>query len=206
MVYKPKERFKLAFKYLPLELFIFLVTIAIAWGINLTVFKPTFVASTNVTIRRKSNANLSKQKKRAILEEDIANVSQFNVVPRQRWVLYTASEYAYTRYGIWQGFTDLSESVSATAIAKKPQLKISVKSSSEQIARENASAFDYAVTTAVNTLDNYHVESSKIHVKSQMSGNQKDVYKYAVIFGLVIAVLSPYLISYVRGEEHHEKA
>lgn len=206
MVYKPRERLKLAFKYLPLEFCIFLITVAIAWGVNLIVFKPTFVASTNVTILRKSNTKLSDQKKNKMRKEDIANVGQFNVVPRQRWVLYTASEYAYTHYGVWQNFTDLSESVSANAVASKPQLKISVTSSSKQIARENVSAFDYAVEKAVKTLDNYYVKSSVVKVNAQLSSAQKNVYKYSVISGIVLAVLTPYLISYVRGEEHHEKA
>lgn len=204
MVYKPKARFQVALRWLPVEILLVGISLTCAWLINSYALKPTFKATTSVTIQRDYRGK-SKKKVITMQREDIKNVTQFNVVPRQRWVLYSASEYAYMHYGIWQNITDLSESVSATAVPKKPKLEISVVSSSRMVAKQNLVAFRYAVANSLETLDGYDIKTTDIKVVSQNNPIQKSIYKYALIVGLVLAVMAPYVIEFVRGEGKNEQ-
>jgi len=205
MIFKPKSRFKIAIKWFPIEFLAVIVSLLCGWLINQTVFKPTYTASSDIVIQRDIGKNKSKQQRNAARKLDSENVTQFNVVPRKRWVLNTASEYAYTHYGTLQSLTDLSESVSATAIPKQPKLRLSVTSSSKAVARQNLTAFSYAVKTAIDTVDDYQVKIGKVEVNYQLTGSKKNVYKYALIVGIFLAVITPYLVMMIRGEEDGDK-
>jgi len=205
MIFKPKSRFKIAIKWLPIELLVVIASLLCGWLINQSVFKPTYIASSDVVIERDIGKDKSKQQRKAARKLDSENVTQFNVVPRKRSVLNMALEYGYTHYGIWESLTDLSESVSATAVPNQPKLRVSVTSTSKQVAKQNLIAVTYAVKTAIDDIDDYQVKVGKVGVNYQLTGSQRSVYKYSLVVGAVLAALTPYLIMSIRGKADDDK-
>jgi len=198
--YQPKDRLRLAWHWLPVEVLILALFLAGGWGVNRVIAKPVYQSTVELTIRRRYKKGQSRAKRVAIRQKDIDNVGQFNVMPRQAAVLFKASEYAYTHYGIWQPIQDLSESVSAVAIPQKPVLQLTVVSSSKQVAQRNVKAFNIAVKDSLSKLKGYQVSSSKLHTKFIVNNVQRTVYKFAGVLGALVAVTTPYLIKTVRED------
>lgn len=197
--YQPKDRLRLTWHWLPMEILILAIFLAGGWGVSRLIAKPIYQANIELTIQHRTKKGQSRAKRATIRKRDIADVSQFNVMPRQSSVLYAASEYAYTHYGYWQQVQDLSESVSATAVPDKPVLRLTVQSSSKQVAQQNVQAFNVAVTDSLKILKGYQVRSSKSTTQFVSNNVQHSVYKFAVVLGILAAVATPYLAKTVMG-------
>ncbi|AVK62729.1 polysaccharide biosynthesis protein [Lactobacillus sp. CBA3606] len=201
LVYKPKARLRLAWKWLPIELFVLLLSLGSGWLVNQTVAKPVYTARVDISIQQTTTKRQTQQQRQKMHRQDIKNVTQFNVMPRQPDVLYTASEYAYMRFGIWQPVGDLSESVQAVARHQQPVLRLSVSSTSKPIAQQNAAAFDYAVTKSLRHLKRYRIRSTTRAVIFEPNRISGSVYKFSLIVGLILALLVPYVSAYLTGEK-----
>jgi len=198
--YQPKDRLRLAWHWLPMEILILVIFLTGGWGVSRLIAKPIYQSNIELTIQHRTKKGQSRAKRATIRKHDIADVSQFNVMPRQPSVLYAASEYAYTHYGYWQQIQDLSESVSATAVPDKPVLRLTVQSSSKQVAQQNVQAFNVAVKDSLKVLNGYQVYSGSIATQFVANNIQYSVYKFAIILGILAAVTTPYLVKYVMGD------
>ena len=109
MKVQPKERFSLAWRWLPLELLIIMLSVGLGWAGNRWLPKPVYQASVDIQIAQTPRSGLSTARLKRQRRQDIKAITQFNVMPHQSAVLTQASTYSYAHYGIWQPIQELSE-------------------------------------------------------------------------------------------------
>lgn len=205
MNYRPKERFILAWRWLPLEIVILITSILIGWGINQWLFKPVYQARVDLQITRHLKRQATSRQRQKQRRQDIADVAQFAVMPHKRAVLVTAGSYAYTHDGIWQSIQDLSESVQAVALKQRPVLRLTASSTSRAVAQANAAAFNVATKQELRTtLTHYQVKTISTKVTRTDNVMWMTVWKIVLVIGGSLAILSPYLVGYVRRGERDE--
>ncbi|MFB9769751.1 polysaccharide biosynthesis protein [Lactiplantibacillus modestisalitolerans] len=202
MKYTPKQRLRLAWRWLPLELLVLVACIAAGWGISQVGAKPIYHAQVELAIQQRVKSGTNKNQRQRKHRQDVRNVKQFMVMPHQSAVLYAASTYAYTHYGTWQGVQDLSESVVADTVAHQPILRVTVASSSARIARQNAQAFNVSIKQELRrTLKHYRVKTVQTTVQPAANAMRMPVLKLSVMVGGLLAVLTPYLVEMGRRKE-----
>lgn len=192
MNYSPQERLRIAWRWLPLELLVVVLWILLGWAAAKVWGKPVYQVQTNIKVERRMPSDASLSERRKQRRKDVKNVGQFNVMPHQAGVLYATSEYAYTRYGIWQELQDLSESATAAPISGQPVFSVTVASSSKTIARENARAFQFGIMQTLKTLKHYRVTVAKPTIHRVENVMLKTTLKVFAASGLGLAVLAPY--------------
>lgn len=200
MKYQASERLRIAWHWLPLEALVVVVCVVFGWGLTTIMSKPVYQARVDIRIQRHLLRHASAKQRQQQRKKDIASVGQFSVMPHQSAVLYQASEYAYTHFGIWQPVQDLSESVTAAPIKGKPVLQVTVASSSRLIAEENSRAFRNAIAQPLKALAHYKVtvtQQPTIRVTNTML---KPILKFMVVVGIGVAAVMPYGVDYVRGK------
>lgn len=146
-----------------------------------------------------STARLKRQRR-----QDIKAITQFNVMPHQSAVLTRASTYAYAHYGIWQPIQELSESVQAAPVARRPVLRVTATSSSRQVAQQNVQAFNVAIKANLTGLKNYRVKTVKRTVTRETNVIRGALWKLILVVGGGLALLSPYLVKYGQGWGRHD--
>lgn len=199
MKYQASERLRIAWHWLPLEVLVVVACVVLGWGLATIMSKTVYQARVDVKIQRQLSRHANNNQRQEQREKDIANVGQFSVMPHQSAVLYHASEYAYTHFGIWQPVQDLSESVTAEPIKGAPVLRVTVASSSRLIAEENSRAFRDAVTQPLKSLAHYKVtvtHQPAIRITNTML---KPMLKFMAVVGIGLATVLPYSVDYVRG-------
>ena len=170
------------------------------WGLTTIMSKPVYQARVDIKIQRQLSRHASAKQRQQQHEKDIANVGQFSVLPHQSAVLYQASEYAYTHFGIWQTVQDLSESVTAAPIKGSPVLRVTVASSSRLIAEENRRAFRNAVAQPLKSLAHYKVTVTHRPTIQVTNTMFKPMLKFMIVVGIGLAAVMPYGVDYVRGK------
>ena len=199
MKVQPKERFRLAWRWLPLELLIIMISGGVGWGLNQWLPKPVYQANVEIRITQIPRAGASLAQRRRQQRQDIKAIPQFNVLPHQVAILTAASAYAYTHYGIWQPIQDLSESVQAEAIPQRPSIRVTATSSSRAVAQQNAQAFNVAIKDNLKSLKHYRITTVRRTVTRTTNIVRGAIWKLVVIVGGSLALLSPYLVKYGQG-------
>ena len=206
MKVQPKERFKLAWRWLPLELLIMLLSIGIGWGLNQWLPKPVYQAQVDLKIVQKPRAKMTASQRRRQRRQDIKLLPQFSVMPHQGIVLTQDSAYAYMHAGIWQPIQELSESVQATPVEHQPVLRVTASSSSRSVARLNARAFEVAITDNLKSLKHYRITTVRRRVQRTPNVIRGAIWKLVLVIGGSLAVLSPYLVKFVQGWGRQDEA
>lgn len=194
MHYRPMERIRLAWRWLPVELLIISFFLVLGWGLNRVIMKPVYHAELDVTITRKLSKHALKSQRQRQFQKDVDQIDQFRVLPHQGNVLYTASGYAYARYGIVQGVQDFSEAVTTTTISGQPTLRLTTASTDAKVALQNRRAFEYAVTKDLKHLKHYRVATVQRPLQRSQSVMQLAILKLMLISGTGLALLTPYLV------------
>ncbi len=198
MKYQAKERLRIAWRWLPLEMLIMIICIGLGWGLAKLMSKPVYQGRVDIEIKRRLPKNTSAKRRHEQLKKDIENVGQFSVMPHQGGVLYQASEYAYTHFGIWQPIQDLSESVTAEPVKDAPVLRITVVSTSRTIARENRQAFKTVTLQPLKSLPHYKASVIRQSTLKVISPMLKPMIKFTAVVGLGLATILPYVVDFVR--------
>ncbi|MCW1909781.1 polysaccharide biosynthesis protein [Lactiplantibacillus paraplantarum] len=198
MKVQPKERFRLAWRWLPLELLIIVISGGLGWGLNRWLPKPVYQASVDIRIAQTTHTGMSTARVQRQRRQDIKAIAQFNVIPHQSVVLTAASTYAYVHYGIWQPIQELSESVQAAPVGHRPVLRVTATSSSRQVAQQNAEAFNAAIKDNLTELKHYQVKTVKRTVTYKANVIFEALWKLVIVVGGGLALLSPYLVKYAQ--------
>ncbi|WP_318766685.1 polysaccharide biosynthesis protein [Lactiplantibacillus carotarum] len=200
MKYGVKERLQLALRWLPIEILVIVCFLLFGWVLPELTGKNVYQAQAKIKIVQRLPESATIKKKRRSEKQDVKNISQFSVLPHQSDVLYQASEYAYVHYGIWQSVQDLSESVSALPGKQQPILNVVVVSSSATVAEQNLKSFQFAITQSLKDLKNYQVAMSEQPTIQRTFVMRRASLKLFAVTGLALAIITPYLINYVREE------
>lgn len=204
MHYRPMDRIRLAWRWLPVELLIVSFFLVLGWGLDRLIAKPVYHAELDITITRKLRKNASKVQRQRQFKKDVEQIDQFRVLPHQGNVLYAASGYAYAHYGIVQGVQDFSEAVTTTTVTGQPTLRLTTASTDAMVAVQNRRAFEDALIKDLKQLKHYRVTTVQRPLRRPQSGMQLAILKVMLISGCGVALLTPYIVQYGReGRERH---
>ncbi|RRK09474.1 polysaccharide biosynthesis protein [Lactiplantibacillus garii] len=200
MKYGGKERLRLAWRWLPVELLVIAMCGAIGLGLTRLMSKTVYQARFDIKVERRLSKRANDQQRQRQLKKDVKNVGQFSVMPHQGNVLVAANNYAYSHYGISQQIQDLGEAVTAAPVTNQPILRVTVTSSSRVVAQQNSKAFQDAIGNTLKPMSGYQV--TLIPGKTKLNHNVmlKPMLKFFGVVGVSLALLSPYVVKYVRGE------
>ncbi|CAM3287624.1 polysaccharide biosynthesis protein [Lactiplantibacillus plajomi] len=201
MKYQATDRLRLAWRWLPVEVLIIVGWCVVGWFGASALSKPVYQAQMDIEIKRRLPAGASTSRRHRQLKKDIKNVDQFSVLPHQSGVLYQAGEYASMHYGIWQSVRSLSESVTAEAVDERPVLRVTVASSSRAVAAENRQAFRIAIRHSLRGLRHYRVRVVRTAMVRENHVMRKPILKFTIGMGFFTALVTPYVINYLRGKE-----